>query len=206
MEVQLGKTDWLACDRIPWRMPKSRPTSSVQTGLGFLVLWKTDHASRVYAFKTRPSFKAISEIRFNEQGPDGLMVGLLALAHDRACEGELAHAIDANLDAGCPDQAMTLAAIDRLVHHSTILEMNVESYRRRAALDRKRKGGTDTPTPVNKRTSGLPTGSPSRNEAHLTPIDDQMAFVEGDRAVQKVLANRKTQGDHNAATGRRFTP
>ena len=28
-----------------------------------------------------------------------------------------------------PDQAMTLAAIDRLVHHSTIFEMNVESYR-----------------------------------------------------------------------------
>jgi DNA replication protein DnaC len=37
-----------------------------------------------------------------------------------------------------PDQAMTLAAIDRLVHHATILEMNVESYRRKAALDRKR--------------------------------------------------------------------
>jgi DNA replication protein DnaC len=37
-----------------------------------------------------------------------------------------------------PDQAMTLAAIDRLVHHATILEMNVESYRRRAALERKR--------------------------------------------------------------------
>src|SRR4249919_1407630 len=40
-----------------------------------------------------------------------------------------------------PDQAMTLAAIDRLVHHSTILEMNVESYRRREALDRKRGPG-----------------------------------------------------------------
>jgi DNA replication protein DnaC len=40
-----------------------------------------------------------------------------------------------------PDQAMTLAAIDRLVHHATILEMNVESYRRRAALDRKRGSG-----------------------------------------------------------------
>jgi DNA replication protein DnaC len=37
-----------------------------------------------------------------------------------------------------PDQAMTLAAVDRLVHHATILEMNVESFRRRAALDRKR--------------------------------------------------------------------
>ena len=40
-----------------------------------------------------------------------------------------------------PDPAMTLAAIDRLVHHATILEMNVESYRRRAALDRKRGPG-----------------------------------------------------------------
>ncbi|MES1148852.1 MAG: IS21-like element helper ATPase IstB, partial [Bradyrhizobium guangdongense] len=40
-----------------------------------------------------------------------------------------------------PDQAMTLAAVDRLVHHATILEMNVESYRRKAALDRKRGPG-----------------------------------------------------------------
>jgi DNA replication protein DnaC len=32
-----------------------------------------------------------------------------------------------------PDAAMTLAAVDRLVHHSTIFEMNVESYRRRVA-------------------------------------------------------------------------
>lgn len=31
------------------------------------------------------------------------------------------------------DPAMTVAAVDRLVHHSTILEMNVESYRRRVA-------------------------------------------------------------------------
>ena len=35
-----------------------------------------------------------------------------------------------------PDQAVTVAAIDRLVHHATILEMNVDSYRRRAAADR----------------------------------------------------------------------
>ena len=40
-----------------------------------------------------------------------------------------------------PDPAMTLAAIDRLVHHATIFEMNVESYRRREALERKRGGG-----------------------------------------------------------------
>lgn len=40
-----------------------------------------------------------------------------------------------------PDPAMTLAAIDRLVHHATIFEMNVESYRRREAIDRKRGPG-----------------------------------------------------------------
>ena len=39
-----------------------------------------------------------------------------------------------------PDPAMTLAAVDRLVHHSTIFELNVESYRRRAALERKQQG------------------------------------------------------------------
>jgi DNA replication protein DnaC len=40
-----------------------------------------------------------------------------------------------------PDQVMTLAAVDRLVHHATIFEMNVESYRRRAAVERKRGSG-----------------------------------------------------------------
>ncbi len=37
-----------------------------------------------------------------------------------------------------PDQAMSLAAIDRLVHHSTILEMNVDSYRRKEAIESSR--------------------------------------------------------------------
>ena len=40
-----------------------------------------------------------------------------------------------------PDPAMTLAAVDRLVHHATIFEMNVESYRRRSALENKRQRG-----------------------------------------------------------------
>jgi DNA replication protein DnaC len=39
-----------------------------------------------------------------------------------------------------PDPAMTLAAVDRLVHHATIFEMNVESYRRRTAIARKQHG------------------------------------------------------------------
>jgi DNA replication protein DnaC len=38
-----------------------------------------------------------------------------------------------------PDPAMTLAAVDRLVHHATIFEINVDSYRRRTALERKQQ-------------------------------------------------------------------
>lgn len=40
-----------------------------------------------------------------------------------------------------PDPAMTLAAVDRLVHHSTIFELNVDSYRRRSAVENKRGRG-----------------------------------------------------------------
>ena len=40
-----------------------------------------------------------------------------------------------------PDPAMTVAAVDRLVHHATIFELNVESYRRRNAIERKRTVG-----------------------------------------------------------------
>ena len=42
-----------------------------------------------------------------------------------------------------PDQLMTVAAIDRLVHHAIILEMNVESYRRRSAIKRRRGPGQE---------------------------------------------------------------
>lgn len=42
-----------------------------------------------------------------------------------------------------PDPAMTLAAVDRLVHHATIFEMNVESYRRKVA--EKRRSGPGRP-------------------------------------------------------------
>ena len=50
-----------------------------------------------------------------------------------------------------PDQAMTLAAVDRLVHRATIFELNVESYRRRTALQTKRGRGraASRATPAN---------------------------------------------------------
>jgi len=60
------------------------------------------------------------------------------------------------------DPAMTLAAVDRLVHHATIFEMNVESYRRRAALARKKHG------------AGRPAHyATTKNVGSLTPSDNQ---------------------------------
>lgn len=49
-------------------------------------------------------------------------------------------------DSVFPDQAVTVAAIDRLVHHATILEINGDSYRRRAAADRTAKAGNSATT------------------------------------------------------------
>lgn len=45
-----------------------------------------------------------------------------------------------------PDPAVTVAAIDRLVHHATILEMNVDSYRRRTAANRHEAEAVAPPT------------------------------------------------------------
>jgi hypothetical protein len=56
---------------------------------------------------------------------------------------------------------MTLAAVDRLVHHSTIFELNVESYRRRMALERKQQG------------AGRPASSATAR--NMTPRDKQPA-------------------------------
>ena len=51
-----------------------------------------------------------------------------------------------------PDPAMTLAAVDRLVHHATIFELNVESYRRRTAVERRKRPGR----PPNRTTIDTP--------------------------------------------------
>ncbi|MET3762213.1 IS21-like element helper ATPase IstB [Sphingomonas sp. UYEF23] len=60
-----------------------------------------------------------------------------------------------------PDPAMTLAAVDRLVHHATIFEMNVESYRRRTAVQR-RTGAGRPPTYATIKT--VEQAAPSDNQ------------------------------------------
>jgi DNA replication protein DnaC len=62
-----------------------------------------------------------------------------------------------------PDPAMTLAAVDRLVHHATIFEINVDSFRRRDALKQKQKG------------AGRPANFATiKNSTELSPSDNQL--------------------------------
>lgn len=66
-----------------------------------------------------------------------------------------------------PDHAVTVAAIDRLVHHATILEMNVDSYRRRAAADR----------------------SAAKPDGTATTIADNLQAAEGDNVTPRKKEN-----------------
>ncbi len=53
-----------------------------------------------------------------------------------------------------PDENTAVAAVDRLVHHCVILEMNVESYRRRQAMEQKKKQGRPAKFATESDTSG----------------------------------------------------
>jgi DNA replication protein DnaC len=64
------------------------------------------------------------------------------------------------------DPAMTLAAIDRLVHHATIFEMNVESYRRRTAQEKLPRKASSTRSGRSPRSQKGPDPSDERPSEH----------------------------------------
>ena len=68
-----------------------------------------------------------------------------------------------------PDPAMTLAAVDRLVHHATIFEMNVESYRRRSAMEAKRQRGRPAAFATIRNTPQIVAGRQSETDEALDP-------------------------------------
>lgn len=70
-----------------------------------------------------------------------------------------------------PDPAMTLAAVDRLVHHATIFEMNVESYRRRSAMEAKRRRGRPASYATIKNTNELVAARQSEDDDGLASDD-----------------------------------
>ena len=68
-----------------------------------------------------------------------MLFELIAERYERKSIAITANAPFSEWDQIFPDKAMMVAAVDRLVHHATILEMNVDSYRRRAALPARRQ-------------------------------------------------------------------
>jgi DNA replication protein DnaC len=80
-----------------------------------------------------------------DQAETSVLFELIAERYERKSIAITANAPFSEWDQVFPDKAMTVAAVDRLVHHATILEMNVDSYRRRAALPARRQRSA-TPT------------------------------------------------------------
>ncbi len=68
-----------------------------------------------------------------DQAETSVLFELISARYERRSTLITANQAFGAWDTIFPDPAMTLAAVDRLVHHATIFEMNVESYRRKVA-------------------------------------------------------------------------
>ena len=68
-----------------------------------------------------------------DQSETSVLFELIAERYERRSMAITANQPFSGWDHVFAEPAMTLAAVDRLVHHSTIFEMNVESFRRRSA-------------------------------------------------------------------------
>ncbi|MDT8857747.1 IS21-like element helper ATPase IstB [Paracoccaceae bacterium Fryx2] len=72
-----------------------------------------------------------------DQAETGVLFELIARRYECRSIAIAANQPFSGWDQIFPDKAMTVAAIDRLVHHAAILEMNAESFRQRAAASNK---------------------------------------------------------------------
>ena len=89
-----------------------------------------------------------------------------------------------------PDPAMTVAAIDRLVHHATILELNTESYRRRTAVAAAR--GQTERAPPDRRRSSLIVADPDHG--------DDRAMFDPDTAIIQTKVTSRTSRPRSGAS------
>jgi hypothetical protein len=72
---------------------------------------------------------------------------LIAHRYERASLIITSNQAFADWDQIFPDQMMTVAAVDRLVHHASIIEIGSDSYRRKHALGQRGSAPATTPTP-----------------------------------------------------------
>jgi len=94
----------------------------------------------------------ISYVR-RDQAESSVLFELIAERYERKSLAITANTPFSQWGEVFPEAAMTLAAVDRLVHHATILEMNVDSYRQRQA---RAQQDTARATPRKTRTAASP--------------------------------------------------
>jgi DNA replication protein DnaC len=100
----------------------------------------------------------ISYVR-KDQAETSVLFELIAERYERRSILITANQAFSGWDNVFPDSGMTVAAIDRLVHHSTIFELNVESYRRKKAASDK-QAQRDNGKPRRRRQSSEPSDNP----------------------------------------------
>ena len=139
--------------RAIWRQPSA--SHSIENGWKVLFTRTTDLVQKLQVARRELALEAaINRLdRFDllilddlayvtkDQAETSVLFELISARYERRSMLITANQPFGEWDKVFPDPAMTLAAVDRLVHHATIFEMNVESYRRRVALERKRGPG-----------------------------------------------------------------
>lgn len=88
-----------------------------------------------------------------DQAETSVLFELIAERYERKSIAITANAPFSQWDQVFPDKAMTVAAVDRLVHHATILEMNAPSYRMRSAQS--------APAPTRRARQAQPANAPA---------------------------------------------
>src|SRR5262249_33631197 len=76
-----------------------------------------------------------------DQAETSVLFELIAVRYERRSVAITANRPFGDWHKVFPDKAVMLAAIDRLVHHGIIFEMNVKSRRWEVALERQQSGG-----------------------------------------------------------------
>jgi DNA replication protein DnaC len=97
----------------------------------------------------------ISYVR-KDQAENSVLFELISARYERRSLLITANKPFGKWDEIFPDKAMTVAAIDRLVHHAVILEINTESYRRKTAVSR---ASNSSPTTTQSNTKEATQGS-----------------------------------------------
>ena len=97
--------------------------------------------------------------------------------------------------------------MDRLVHHSTIFEMNVESYRRRTAIERKQVGAGRPASYATPKNVGVPKPSDQpvqldRGVARDNQMSGMASAVRASMIKRMVYLRRSDARQSNEESGR----